>query len=193
MKLKKRLLKIWENLQQDKKKMYIVLAAAALLAIVDCVYLLSFQMRGTSEARKKVATFRKNIATFKRDFADIENYKKTQAQELARAKKFVNETQKQQLIQEIYDIAAASKVRIEQLKPLLAAKQKDEIVANVRLVPFPMALELVCGYHQLGKFLNMLEEGKYYIAVTEMKIKGNASAPFRHNINLTLVTYAKKG
>ena len=72
------------------------------------------------------------------------------------------------------------------------AKVQEEVMAGERLLPVIITLDLTCGYHSLGSFINALENAGQYIDVQDMKIIRDPHNYLLQNVNLVLKTYAKK-
>ena len=53
-------------------------------------------------------------------------------------------------------------------------------------------MDLSAGYHQLGKFINELENAQVFVIVQELKIEPQPGNYLKQKAALTLKTYVKK-
>lgn len=53
----------------------------------------------------------------------------------------------------------------------------------------PILITAKSGYHELGRFLNNLENGDRFMKVADISIKANAAAPNKHDVELMVYTY----
>ena len=188
----KQLTQYLAHIHLDKQKIIVIVLAAVVILYVDCAYVLRFQYGAVSASSTKVAGFQKDLAQFKKDYANLSGYKANQAQLLSQGKRLVTQDQKQAFIEYLYDVAHKSQVKILQWKPDADTKSKEETVNRKKLIPYSMTMDLQCGYHELGKFINALENGTFYVAVTEIKIAPGALDALAQAVVVTLKIYAKK-
>lgn len=97
----------------------------------------------------------------------------------------------------ISSVARDNKVRLMEIKPLkeLKIKRKAKDAAGSlkdRYYLLPVQLNLESGYHQLGSFLNQLEQGRYFIRLADLMVKANSKSTITHDINLKLETFILK-
>jgi hypothetical protein len=181
-----------EGIRLDRKKIILIVLMSAAILYADGFYGLRFQYKATVGLCKKASQMAKDLATFKKEFANLSSYKSTQEKMLTRAKRLVAVDQKQQFVEYLYDLANKNQVKILQWKPAADTKVKEETVNRIKLIPYAMTMDLLCGYHELGKFINGLERGKFFVAVTDVKITPGALDAFQQSAVLTLKIYAKK-
>jgi Tfp pilus assembly protein PilO len=117
---------------------------------------------------------------------------KTKQEVVTKAKEIISEGQLPWLLQEISDIANKFEVKITQIKPSQDVKSQEEIIAPVKLFPLFITLDLSCGYHSLGSFINELENANRFIAIKDMRISRSSSDYLHQSITLVLKTYVKK-
>ncbi|MGE5197401.1 MAG: type 4a pilus biogenesis protein PilO [Deltaproteobacteria bacterium] len=181
-----------DKILSDKRKIIAIALISACLFYADTAFILQWQMKSIGASGKKVTKLKKDIMAFKKDTSSLDKLKNTQAQLSSAVKRLILENQKYELVQYVYDTAGKFNVKITQLKPSNDAKTKEEVINKIKLMPILLNLDLSCDYHQLGRFVNALEEGKYFVSVQDMKILRNPEDQFHHKIVLVLRTYAKK-
>jgi Tfp pilus assembly protein PilO len=187
-----RLLKQLENLKNNKQRLILVALFGLLIAYADIAVILKGELAWVGSTNSKVTKLEKGIIAVHKDLVNLESRKTLQAKTLSQAKTIITEDQRQVAFEYIYDTANKYEVKIVQLKPSMDMKAKGETMDKIKLVPVLLNLDLVCGYHNLGAFMNALENGKYFFAVTQMRITRNSSDSFRHNVSAVLKTYVKK-
>ena len=95
------------------------------------------------------------------------------------------------LLENLSRTAKNSHVKIIGIRPidapgLSARKRKAD---NKVYQEVPIAVTAQSGYHELGKFINALENDKRFMQISDIKIKGNASSPKRHDIEFIVYAY----
>jgi Tfp pilus assembly protein PilO len=180
-----------ERLHLDRTRIFLIILLLAILVYVDFSFILKTQIKSIGSTASKLVSLKKDITDLKRELGSWRE-QKMPGPSLSKAKKIIPENQKQELAQHIYDTATDYKVKIIQLKAGFDPKAKEELYGKLKLTPIFITLDLSCGYHQLGGFLNALENGKYFVAVGDMRITRNPGDLFHHNITLVLKAYVKK-
>ena len=181
------------KVQLDKKKIIAIALVTVLFLYVDIAFLLKFQIKAAAGLGSKVVKMRKEITELKEQISGMDTEKAKQTQMISKAKNIINDSQKDELIKEIYDTANARQVKVMQLRPLSEGRNKEEVTVNrVKLTAVSISADLSCGYHEFGSFLNALENGKYYIQVSDIRIARSPNDNFHHNVTMVLKTYVKK-
>jgi len=94
------------------------------------------------------------------------------------------------LLEDFSNVAESSGVKILRLKPLedpgSISKTKGP---SLPYSEFPILIEARAGYHQVGYFVNKLENMDRFIKITDVDIDGNTQDPRRHNIKMRIITY----
>ena len=87
-------------------------------------------------------------------------------------------------------VAESSGVKILRVKPL---EDVNEVAgANGLYSEFPILIEARGGYHQLGGFINRLENMDRFIRIEDIDIKTRTGDPRRHDIKLRAATFIVK-
>ena len=180
-----------ERMHLDRTRIFLIILVCVILVYADFSFILKTQLKSIGSITSKAVSLKKDITDLKRELEDL-GKQKMPGPNLSKAKKIVPQNQKQELAQHIYDTANNYQVKVIQLKPWADPKAKEEVFGKLRLAPIFVTLDLSCGYHALGGFINALENGKYFVAVTDMRITRNPGDFFLHRINLVLKAYAKR-
>jgi hypothetical protein len=183
-----------ENLKNNKQRLILAALFGTLLVYADLAVILKGEFKWVVTANSKVTKLEKDIIAARKDFVTLEARKSQQSKSLSQAKTIITEDQRQLVLEYIYDTANKYDVKIVQLKPSLdvKVKVKGESMDRVKLFPVLLSMDLVCGYHNFGAFMNALENGKYFFAVTKLQILRNPADSFRHKVSAVLTTYVKK-
>ena len=70
--------------------------------------------------------------------------------------------------------------------------QEETIDLNEKFTAFSISLDISCNYHNLGVFLNSLEDAQAIIKLQDMKISSSSEDSLRQEVNLDLVAYVYK-
>lgn len=179
----------------EKQKLYILFAIFGIAGLISYYnLLLKPQFSGFIARNREFYTVRARVraeealianeAGFKRQY---DGFKK-QADYLE--KRLPGQDQISSLLEDFSNVAELSGVKILRLKPLeepaATAKQKT---AAATYSEFPILIEARAGYHQLGVFVNKLEDMDRFIKVTDIDISGNSRDLRHHDIKIRIITY----
>lgn len=182
-----------EKLQLDQKAMLIIILALILIIYLDYNFLIKRQIKAISVVSPKVAKVKKDINDLNKNLLAIQDLKNKQATiERQKVKKIISQGEVALLLQDISELANNDGVKIMQMKPSREPGVKQENAAAGPLDPVLVTLDLVCGYHNLGKFINDLENAEIFIQVQNIKINEKEADSIIQQVNLVLRTYAKK-
>ncbi|MCQ9208023.1 MAG: type 4a pilus biogenesis protein PilO [Omnitrophica bacterium] len=105
-------------------------------------------------------------------------------------KKLPGEKEIPAVLEYLSDSAKKFGVRITEIRPVEQDKGKDAPPAFYYKAPIMLKAE--CGYHQLGRFLNELENADRFMEINDLKIVTNPRKSNIHYIQLIVVTYVMK-
>lgn len=181
------------QLINENQKIVIYAIIVISLLVADYKLFLSSVIKDLRKAMPQKVQLQRSLITAKTQAANIELYK-TQAQEVRDKlslykKSFSTQQQISALLESLSEIAKASDVKITAVKPYaaVAGGQSGESVGAYQ--KFPIMVKAVCGYHQLGRFLNKLENAETFMRITDIKITGSNDNPREHNVYLVVNTY----
>lgn len=160
------------------KKLFLWIFIGLLILYLDFTYIIKRLNKNISLNQGKIVNLKKEINTLDKELSNIEDLKQKKGQFVLKAKRLISEGEIPALLENISTLANANKVQIMQMRQ---PKGKEEI-----------ALELTCGYHALGGFINALENARQMTALQEMKIERNENDYFRHRVTMVLKVYVKK-
>ncbi|MDI6605882.1 MAG: hypothetical protein QME65_01900, partial [Candidatus Omnitrophota bacterium] len=85
-------------------------------------------------------------------------------------------------------------VELIQMKPSRqnSPAAKDKVAKTEKFTPILIKLDILCGYHELGHFINDLENNPVFMAVEDLKITPQQKDYFKQKVELALKTYVEK-
>jgi len=190
-------IKILNQLDLDNKKIMLIALVSAIVFYIDINFIFMAQLKGFNKAQTEITRIKKDINNFKAESKKIKELESKQVSPKAglKEKRIITEAQFASLLQDISKIANNNEVKILQLKPFrqsLPANQDAKVKALGSFTPFLILLDLSSGYHNLGKFINGLENLESFVKVQEIKIEPFEDTYLNQKVNLVLVTYVKK-
>ncbi len=185
------------ELKLDSKKMILIAAACLIILYIDFTLIMKLQFNGIKTASPKIAGLKKDIANLSKDLSKLQALEKGQGKvvsdsKITKSKEVVSEDKVLLVLQEISSIGNDKRVKITRLNTSRDAKAQEEVIAGEKLLPVIITLDLSCSYHSFGNFLNAIEDAQYFIEVQDIRVMRDPHDYLLENINLTLMTYAKK-
>ena len=187
-----------KGLKLDNKKIFIIAFVGVLILYIDFAFIMKLQLQGIRTLTPKIIKLKKDFNNLAKDLSWMHDLgleaSKDKAQIGApnKAKEIISEDKILLLLQKVSDLANKNQVKIMQINTSKDAKVQEEVIAGERLLPVIITLDLICGYHSLGSFINALENAGQYIDVQDIKIIRDPHDYLLQNVNLVLKTYAKK-
>lgn len=197
------MLDVLKKIKLDKKKILLIIAASLVVIYLDFAFLIKSQFRSLRDIRSKITKLKKELGNLNKDLTimrDLEQKQTDIKQEtISKVKKIITEEQLPLLIQDISRIANKHDVKIMQIKPVKDLKVQGGKASNIvssdigKLTSILITLDLTCGYHNLGSFINDLDNSEQFIAmIEELKIISDPADYLRQRVNLALKIYVKK-
>ena len=124
---------------------------------------------------QKKATYERKVLEYKEK---IEHYEK----------RLLTREKMPSLLEAVSDMAIDSGIRIVAITPVMLFKTpvagEEQPYREI-----PIWISARSGYHQLGSFINSLENAHYFMKVADIQIRSNKRTPARHDVELLIVTY----
>ena len=186
------------ELKLDNKKIFLIAFVGLLILYVDFAFIIKLQLQGIRTLTPKIIKLKKDVDNLAKDLSWMQDLERKASKDKAqigapnKAKEIISEDKILLLLQEVSDLANMNKVKIMQINTSKDTKVHEEVIAGERLLPIIVTLDLTCGYHSLGSFINALENAGQYIDVQDMKIIRDLHDYLIQNVNLVLKTYAKR-
>lgn len=91
------------------------------------------------------------------------------------------------LLEELARIATEARIKYQFIKPGPMVSLKSEQV-DLPYSRWPITMRLTCGYHELGLYLNQLENSTRFVQIDDLAIEAGEEV-FNHKVTLNLSTY----
>jgi len=176
----------------NKQKLIAAAIVFALVIYVDFAFILQAQVKALSAVKTKNLKLAADIQTVQKDLNAMRENQHKVKPVLSVPKKIVSEGELLSLVARISQIAKDNMVKVAQINPVknarpdLKAGQNQPAYGEVFI-----KLDLSCGYHNLGGFLNDLENSEYALSAEDLNIRPDFSLGQKENVLLTLKTYVK--
>lgn len=184
------------HLDESKRKALLIYGGVALVAFAAYFY---FFLRPTLSELfgllPKVREFKVEIRAVKNDLvfegklkrklADLEGELATYEKRLSREKEIPL------LLENLSKTARSSRVRIIGVTPVEGVRQTKTAPGKAKEVYqiVPIMVTAQSGYHELGAFINQLENDERYMQVSDIKIKATKGNPKRHDVEFVVYAY----
>lgn len=174
-----------------KEKKYFIkpLAIIALIVILDLALVLRSQLVFLGRTITKVNALRKDINKAKKDAAGgslLQQSNRLRSDMLAQEKRIVLEEELSLFLSQVAKLAKDSNVKLRQIKPAKLPKEDSKDNEGRLYFRLPIDLELICGYHPLGIFIDKLERAEKYIKVFNFDVSSVREAPFEYPVKMTI-------
>jgi len=141
----------------------------------------------------EIKTLRQNLETIKNAITKLPElerktvYLRSKTQELKI--RFPSQSELPGLLEQISELAEKAEVEILEISP---RKTQAEESSSEIYEELPILMTATSGYHELGAFINQLENSERIFTVKEIHIRTNPSNSKRHHVNLVLSTFVRE-
>ncbi|MDP8298960.1 MAG: type 4a pilus biogenesis protein PilO [Candidatus Tantalella remota] len=184
--------------EDEQKRLYTIVGVVLTVSILYLAFVVFPKFNSLSKVTRTVTELNNNISLVNTRMkrlnemtARLEELRKEQA---VYSVQLPAEKEIPAFLEELAVIAKKSDVKIISVTPhgfsggSSAAKDKKGKVKQYYYA-LPVEISAQSGYHQLGQFVNDLEEGQRFITVEDLKIQNDKNSPRKHNVKLVLKTY----
>lgn len=181
------------DLKLDQKKITLIVIVCVFIIYADLNFIFRMQLNNLKALSPKISQLKKDIAALNKGLIEIKGLKKQPLPKTG-VKRIISEDKIPDLLEFISETANTNNVRIMQVKPVKEARAVDGKTVAVagKLSAFFIEMSLKSGYHNLGAFINALENAEDFLAVQDIKVSRDKSDYMRQDISLVLKTYVKK-
>lgn len=93
-----------------------------------------------------------------------------------------------QILKELNQMAEPLRIKIVSVNPL--AKEEISLPGGEEFIfQVPIRISLKCGYHQLGIFINKIENSPRFMKIADLKINAVSRDIWAHDIELVITSY----
>jgi len=185
-------LKNWQ--QEINKHQKLIIYGILTLCLIIANYTLLFKPTLTSvrQTIPEVRTLQNRLVTAKNSITNIPRFK-VQIEEMQKRvavhqNKFSTKQDMSSILKGLSDTAKDTDVKIIAIKPYPAAENNNQ-PSSAGYKKFPISVKASCGYHQLGKFLNELENADTLIRVSDIRIANDSNEDLHHQVYLLVNTF----
>jgi len=173
----------------DNKKIILIVIISFVILYIDFNFLLKNQIAAANKPKADLVEISNEFKVLDAGLKNMQAVKSAQKiPRKAKDNKIIFESGLPSLLHDISKLANANNVRILQIKPTRDV-QKD---SGVKFTPVSISMDLICGYHNFGKFMNSLENNQAFMSAESFKIEAIPKDTLRQKVSLTLKTYVKK-
>ena len=106
------------------------------------------------------------------------------------------------VIEFLSDLASQTQVKIQTIFPQRPLGSREAVSAGTAAgeseepevyKKIPIQIDALAGYHQLGTFLNLVEESTRPMQLASLRISGSDKEPKRHEIKMVILSYFAAG
>ncbi len=183
------------SVQLDKQKKILIVIICAVIIYMDTAFILKSQISWINSLNPKIIRLKNDLANLNRGLDNMRASKGKQG--LTTQKTIINssiitEGQISGLLQDISSEANKFDIKIRQIRPSREVVNVKSAVAGNKFIPILINLDLICDYHNLGRFINELENSQVLLGVQELKISSQVSEYMKQKVVLVLKTYVTK-
>ncbi len=175
--------------ESRQRQILIGLGVAVVLVAWTNLFFLP-QRKVLRELGPQVKSLRREMTKVRQALArqsDLEGELSRLSGEAQRVGVFSPEEQLPELLGQITQLAKETGVKLHSVKP---KKRLSELAAGPSgFLELPIQLEASAGYHQIGAFLDRLEQSEILFRTEEMTIEPDRKNLFSHQVNLLLLAY----
>lgn len=183
----------------DNKKIILIAITCLIITYLDFNFFMAFQLKMLKGLNPKIIKIKADLSKLDKELAAMRDLKDKQAAPQAvpalKMKKVILEEDIPSLLKAISDVANINDVKITQMKPTRESQAKvaKTLADTEKLTTLLITLDLIGGYHHLGRFINGLENVEVFIAVEDLRITPQSPADYlKQKASLVLKTYVKK-
>jgi Tfp pilus assembly protein PilO len=159
----------------DEKNLYYLFGGIlVLIFVIDYLVLMSPQLNSLYKLGPNIATLNDNITKAKNDASQVEHYKKeidrlTEEIEILRGEVRSKE-EVSIILEQVSLIADKNKIKIDQIAPVFQDQTKILDSKDAVYYTLPIDIDARASYHDLGRFINELENANLYFKISAFSI-----------------------
>jgi len=182
------------KLTKENRQQFLILGIAVLFVLFDFVLLLKPQVSNLIKLNSKRSKIKKDVYLAKTQIAQMGKLKEKYAflkDSIASGQKwFISDAEIPSMLENISSLANNNQLKLMQIKPMYKKPESDKQAEEY----YPLSVYIIAqgGYHQLGRFINRLENNKIFIKLNELDILPDQRNYLTHNIKLILNIFLLK-
>ena len=181
-----------EFLRDEDRRTYLILVASVLFAVLYLSLVIFPKTNALFKSSRSVREIRDNMELVKsrlnRMDALNKKLEKLRVEYKGYSKQLPSEKEMSRLLEDLAATAKKSDVKLISVTPL-EADETDKTSGKIYYRSIPITVTAKAGYHQLGHFVNDLEQGGRFITIQDIKITNDPRTPRLHKIKLVIKAY----
>ena len=176
------------KLTKENRQQFLLLGIAIAIVLFDFIFLLKPQFSNLAKLNSKRSQLKKDFYLARTQIAQLgklrEQYASLEGSIASGQKWFILEAEIPSMLENISSMANDNQVKIMQIKPMYKKQEPDKQAEGY----YPLTVYIIAqgGYHQLGRFINKLENNHIFIKLNELDIVPDQRNYLTHNIKLIL-------
>lgn len=186
------------TLELDSKKIFLIVVVCMTFLRLDFVLLMKGQLNKVKELSKETTKLKKDLDKLQGNLSKTKDFKNKQIEVEKniheKSKIIIAQSQLVELLKDISAIANQNNIQIIQIRPVRGMQIKPGTGSDgaSSFLPVSITLDLLCDYHNFGKFLNDLEKSRVFTAVISLNINPRPPDFLKQRVALILKTYVKE-
>lgn len=186
---------IKDLLSDEKTRIQLAFGVTAALALLYLTFAVVPKFFSLAETAREIKQLNANIdlvnSRVKRLDEMTRNLKTLRAEVKGYAKGLPGKKEIPRFLEELSQMAKKSGVKILSITPEeIETPEPGKTQEGVEYYrEMPILVTAKSGYHQLGHFINDLEEGERFVTIKDIRIQTDTKFPRKHNIKIILKTY----
>ena len=184
----------------NEKNPYYTLGLFLLIVfLLDYFLVMQFQLRTLYHLNPKVSMLSQELRTTQDTISKLQQYQ-VEVKKLSQKVRLLNSQirTREQLplvIDSIMRLAKKTGVRVEQIMPNSTAPESILKNNEGQYFSIPLVVEARAGYHNFGKFLNLLEREEAFLNIGDFTISASSTEAAQHDIkmNLNAIVFEARG
>lgn len=174
----------------DKKKIIIKISILVAVCAVSS-FLLFPQLVSMEKTAKSISTLKNNIKALETDIKNLDGLKSELStlttKEAIYKYKMPPQEEFSSILENLSNMASINSVKIIAIEP------RPPVYSESFYVEIPVFINAYCGYHQLGKFIDAVENSDRVMKITSLKINaGSIKDIYNHSVVITVSAYCTK-
>ncbi len=177
----------------------VIMCVAAFIFLLDGFIIVRAQIIPLVRFWKKAAQTKADILEARSDFKSFDSFKKKLADLRVEVdglhKKTILQEELPKVLESISKSADMSVVKILKIRPMAEIKTVDKPVkigAGNELTRHKISISAIAGFHQLGRFVALLENSGYFHEIRKLEIRSDSQGYMKHSITIFLDVMVRK-
>lgn len=184
--------------KKDQQQTLIFIILVTLLTLVLYFYLLLLpQAMRLTDVFARAGKAMANLKSAQADVSKIDEFKNRIEEYKEKVDYYERTLPAEQeipsLLEELSSMAKTSGIKLLSITPVPVSAKEQAAQKNKMYKEIPILITAKSGYHELGSFLNNLENADRFMKVVDLEVKSNKAAPKKHDVELLVSTYVSVG